>query len=137
MWTELFHLPRTQDGTVARSFLKDGDCDFKCPGDTSVCIPRHLVCNGIVNCPNVTMTSTLESLSQNIEENLRMLGIVDDDLKFKVKYLTDEAPEICTRTDSEDVPYIMLLLIAAGVSLSFAIFLAICCRMTRMRRVTP
>lgn len=79
------------------------------------------------------MTSTLESLTQNIEENLKMLGIVDDELRYKVKYLTDESPEICSRTDAEDVSYVMLLLIAAGLSLSFAIFLAICCRMCRRR----
>ncbi|XP_059622323.1 uncharacterized protein LOC132265607 [Phlebotomus argentipes] len=133
VWTELFHLPRNADGTLATSMLQGGDCDFRCPGDTSVCIPKHLVCNGIMNCPNVTMTLTnLEKIAQYIEENLIRLGIYDDHLKT-LTHLTDESPEICHRTPPEDLPYFKLLLIAAGLSLLLAIFLAILCRMCRRK----
>lgn len=131
VWTELFHLPRNQDGNLARSYLQGGDCDFKCPGETSACIPKRLVCNGIMNCPNVTMTSTLEALVQNMADNLRMLGIEDPELLHKVKYITDESPEICNRTEAAEIPYVTLILIAAGLSLAFALFLAILCRMCR------
>lgn len=133
VWTELFHLPRNQDGNLARSYLKDGDCDFKCPGDTSVCIPKHLVCNGIMNCPNVTMTSTLETLIQNMEDNLKMLNIFDDNLKERLKYITDESPEICIKNEVEELPYFKFLLITAGLSLLFAVFAAIICLMCRRR----
>lgn len=129
VWTELFHLPRNQDGNLARSFLQDSACDFKCPGDTSICIPKYLVCNGVVNCPNVTMTSTLDMLRKNIKDNLKLLNIVDDELLRSNKYLNDEASEICARTEPQELPYIRLLLITGGISLMFAILLAIFCRM--------
>lgn len=29
-------------------------CEFACPGEDGLCIPARLVCNGVVNCPNVT-----------------------------------------------------------------------------------
>lgn len=32
-------------------------CDFLCPGEGGLCIPARLVCNGVVNCPNVTFTT--------------------------------------------------------------------------------
>lgn len=142
-WTELFHLPRNKDGQLATSYLQqsqkqqqlqqetDEDCDFKCPGETTACIPRWLVCNGIVNCPNITMQSTLEAIARNMEDNLRMLGIDDSELKHKLKYLTDESPEICQRVETVDVPYVTLLLIAAGLSITFALVMAILCRMCR------
>jgi hypothetical protein len=61
-WTELFHLPRNQDGSLMSSRLTEGGtvednvegCEFACPGDAGLCIPARLVCNGVVNCPNVT-----------------------------------------------------------------------------------
>lgn len=128
LWTELFHLPRNQDGNVAQSYLKESDCDFKCPGDTIVCIPKYLVCDGVVNCPNVTMSSTLETLQQNIRDNLRTLEIIDDNLIHHIKYLSDESPEICQRGEDIDVSYIRLLLLATALSLLFAMLLAIMCR---------
>lgn len=62
-WTELFHLPRNQDGSLMTSKLTEGGsgseemvegCDFLCPGEAGLCIPARLVCNGVVNCPNLT-----------------------------------------------------------------------------------
>ncbi|XP_071443297.1 uncharacterized protein [Hetaerina americana] len=62
-WTELFHLPRNPDGSLATSprlsspgFLggEDEICQFLCPGNSGVCIPDKLVCNGVPNCPNST-----------------------------------------------------------------------------------
>lgn len=61
-WTELFHLPRNADGSLMTSRLTDGStpdsimdgCEFMCPGDAELCIPMRLVCNGVINCPNVT-----------------------------------------------------------------------------------
>lgn len=62
-WTELFHLPRNQDGSLMTSKLTEGGsmeetvegCDFLCPGEAGLCIPARLVCNGVINCPNVTI----------------------------------------------------------------------------------
>lgn len=62
-WTEMFHLPRNVDGSQMTSRLTEGGnpedplgdgCEFPCPGDQGLCIPERLVCNGVVNCPNVT-----------------------------------------------------------------------------------
>lgn len=61
-WTELFHLPRNQDGSLMSSKLTEGgmleddaeSCGFSCPGEAGLCIPARLVCNGVVNCPNIT-----------------------------------------------------------------------------------
>ncbi|KAJ8957319.1 hypothetical protein NQ314_006568 [Rhamnusium bicolor] len=62
-WTELFHLPRNVDGSLMSSKLIEGgnpedplgdDCEFPCPGEQVLCIPKRLVCNGVVNCPNVS-----------------------------------------------------------------------------------
>lgn len=76
-WTELFHLPRNPDGTLMTSRLTgegnvavegvdsggigsgaDG-CEFACPGERDVCIPARLVCNGVPNCPNVSLYSSV------------------------------------------------------------------------------
>lgn len=91
-------------------------------------ISQHLVCNGILNCPNVTMTSTLETLQQTVRDNLRMMEIVDDNLVNHARYLTDEDPAICKRNNDIEVPYAKLLFIAAGLSLFFTIMLALICR---------
>lgn len=62
-WTELFHLPRNTDGSLMSSRLTeggsvdDGGCEFQCPGEAGLCIPARLVCNGVINCPNVTAHS--------------------------------------------------------------------------------
>lgn len=127
LWTELFHLPRNPDGNLARSYL-NSDCDFRCPGDTKVCIPKHLVCNGAINCPNVTISVTLEELQQNVRDNLRMLEIIDDRLINFPRYLDDEDPDICNRAKDIHVSYVKLLFIAAGLSLVFTVMLALLCR---------
>lgn len=132
-WTELFHMPRNQD-ELTRSYLQQpdgGECEFKCAGDVSACIPKRLVCNGVVNCPNMTQTSTSEQLQAIMADNMRLLGIEDDEMVQRVRYLTDESPEICERVEVVAVPYVQLLLIATGVSLGFALLLAIFCRMCR------
>lgn len=36
---------------VGASASPRGECDFLCPGDSGLCIPADLVCNGVVNCP--------------------------------------------------------------------------------------
>ncbi|XP_055855909.1 uncharacterized protein LOC129919100 [Episyrphus balteatus] len=136
VWTELFHLPRNPDGSLASSLLQDGDCDFKCPGDTLICIPKHLVCNGAMNCPNVTHLSTIEQLTQHIDENLQKLGIINDKLRLdRHVVLHDESPEICLRgSEIAELPYGKLILITIGLSLVLSLFLAIVCRMCRSRR---
>ncbi|XP_071052044.1 uncharacterized protein [Onthophagus taurus] len=66
-WTELYHLPRNTDGSLSSKLLTSklteggsfGDgmlehCEFKCPGEAGLCIPARLVCNGVINCPNIT-----------------------------------------------------------------------------------
>ncbi|XP_014234963.1 uncharacterized protein LOC106657800 [Trichogramma pretiosum] len=50
-WTELYHLPRDAQGNLAHQRLED--CAFQCPGGAG-CIPRRLLCNGVVNCPGPT-----------------------------------------------------------------------------------
>ncbi|XP_055380303.1 uncharacterized protein LOC129611271 isoform X2 [Condylostylus longicornis] len=83
VWTELFHLPRNSDGSLALSLLQDNNnnnnykknndynnnnnnnyynnkynndfnCDFKCPDDFNTCLTKLSLCNGIMDCPNAT-----------------------------------------------------------------------------------
>ncbi|KAH8354886.1 hypothetical protein KR093_000326, partial [Drosophila rubida] len=131
VWTELFHLPRNPDGSLAASLLQDGGCDFRCPGDTQVCIPRHLLCNGIANCPNVTHTSTLAQLTRHIEWNLEQLGLLHHAGEYSQLVLHDESPEICLRRDLSELPYGKLSLIALGLCVMFALLIAILRRMCR------
>lgn len=81
-YTELYHLPRNEDGTLMQSRLTEGvvdfdhkveGCEFPCPGETGLCIPSQLVCNGIINCPK--SNSSLE--------------------------MHDESPTLCLRTETE------------------------------------
>lgn len=44
---------RLTEGGSPDDPLGDG-CGFACPGEQGLCIPERLVCNGVVNCPNVT-----------------------------------------------------------------------------------
>lgn len=134
LWTELFHLPRNQDGNVARSFLRDGDCDFKCPGDASVCIPRHLVCNGAPNCPKVTRPLSLDAIRGNILENLQLLNIHDEFLERFDQHLNDESPELCQRTRDIPVPYVGFVVFVSIVILTILTTIGICCRLCCCRR---
>lgn len=81
-YTELYHLPRNEDGTLMQSRLTEGvvdfdhkveGCEFPCPGETGLCIPSQLVCNGIINCPK--SNASLE--------------------------MHDESPTLCLRTETE------------------------------------
>ncbi|XP_017493753.1 PREDICTED: uncharacterized protein LOC108381871 [Rhagoletis zephyria] len=131
VWTELFHLPRNPDGSLASSLLQDGGCDFRCPGDTEVCIPRHLLCNGVDNCPNVTHISTMAQLTRHIEWNLEQLGLLHRAHAYKDLVLNDESAEICLRQELSELPYGKLILITLGLSLMLTLFVAILCRMFR------
>ncbi|XP_058055375.1 uncharacterized protein LOC131206719 [Anopheles bellator] len=99
VWTELFHLPRNADGTLATSAMFKDSCDFYCPGDQHVCIPEYLLCNGALNCPNVTGLRVVESnIDKNyeyIEENYLRTGLFDKEFLLNIEYLTDESPELC------------------------------------------
>ncbi|XP_074095188.1 cubilin homolog isoform X1 [Cotesia typhae] len=53
-WTELFRLPRDTSGQLNTQKLQE--CGFQCPRNTG-CIPERLLCNGIVNCPNINFPS--------------------------------------------------------------------------------
>lgn len=113
-WTELFHLPRNSDGTLRTSKLveagtpkfdsdgDDDDCEFLCPGENGLCIPSRLVCNGVVNCPNVTSSdgrsrSSTSSETRQVyrEKNLRKIGYTGDLTGKMLELLSDESPEIC------------------------------------------
>lgn len=117
VWTELFHLPRNSDGTLQTSRLVEGSsldkftaefgtdkrslevCDFLCPGENGLCIPARLICNGVVNCPNVTnfdgiSKASREARLQYIEENLKKIGYTGE-LTPKMLEFGDESPEIC------------------------------------------
>ncbi|XP_075165489.1 uncharacterized protein LOC142237917 [Haematobia irritans] len=100
VWTELFHLPRNPDGSLAASLLQDNDCSFKCPGNSNICLPRHLVCDGIQNCPNVTATSDHfeMGLTQHLQWNLEQLDLWHqhkDQEHLSKKILHDESPLLC------------------------------------------
>ncbi|CAD7011831.1 unnamed protein product [Ceratitis capitata] len=131
VWTELFHLPRNPDGSLASSLLQDGGCDFRCPGDTEVCIPRHLLCNGVDNCPNVTHISTMAQLTRYIEWNLEQLGLLHRADDYKQLVLHDESAEICLRQELSELPYGKLILMTLGLSLMLTLIVAILCRMCR------
>ena len=46
--------PMPYDETNDDHLELNKNCEFKCPGNVSLCIPARLVCNGVQNCPNVT-----------------------------------------------------------------------------------
>ncbi|XP_075231166.1 cubilin-like [Lycorma delicatula] len=111
-WTELFHLPRNPDGTLMTSRLTEtntvepqSECEFLCPGETYLCIPTRLVCNGIINCPTPN-------------------NIINSNLNISSIDSGDEAPDICAarRTDDPDINWVMIGLGATGGT-----FLAIAC----------
>lgn len=140
VWTELFHLPRNPDGTLstAAQMLKS-PCDFVCPGNPSICLPRHLICNGIVNCPNASKTNneihSMETLITNVEETLQTYGIFN--LK-NVHLLNDESPELCRKTEHDSDYYdeyenVKWALIVAGSCFVVVMFLAVLWKMCKGR----
>ncbi|KAJ8729869.1 hypothetical protein PYW07_016907 [Mythimna separata] len=114
-WTGLYHLPKNSDGTLMTSRLTDGEmkssdsghgCDFICPGE-SLCIPARLICNGVVNCPNVTTgdrkfwtADEKRAREAYSEDSLRRLGYLDLLGGLPLGQLNDEAPELCARARS-------------------------------------
>lgn len=118
-WTELFHLPRNPDGTLATA-RRTQDCEFACPGDAGLCIPRSLVCNGHVNCPNTISSST------------GTLSSAESGIPGVIAAVSDESPELCARTDSPlGANWLAIGLGAAGgvvLALSCVIILCrLCC----------
>ncbi|KAJ8728384.1 hypothetical protein PYW08_016769 [Mythimna loreyi] len=114
-WTGLYHLPKNSDGTLMTSRLTDGEmkssesghgCDFICPGE-SLCIPARLICNGVINCPNVTSgdrkfwtADEKRAREAYSEDSLRRLGYLDLLGGLPLGQLNDEAPELCARARS-------------------------------------
>nr|CAD7393309.1 unnamed protein product [Timema cristinae] len=130
-WTELFHLPRNADGTLMTSRLTEpGDssvgtdgvegCEFMCPGDSGLCIPLRLVCNGVINCPNVTAVaaaySGVSEGGQGTGEG--MVGVVG----------SDESPELCERAETDAVNWLAIGLGAAGGAVLAITCLVVLCR---------
>nr|CAD7266362.1 unnamed protein product [Timema shepardi] len=130
-WTELFHLPRNADGTLMTSRLTEpGDssvgtdgvegCEFMCPGDSGLCIPLRLVCNGVINCPNVTAVaaaySGVSEGGQGTGEG--MVGVVG----------SDESPELCERAEADAVNWLAIGLGAAGGAVLAITCLVVLCR---------
>lgn len=134
-WSELYHLPRLEPNLVPAQLVDA--CDFHCPGESNVCLPKYLVCNGVVNCPNVTtgdlMSSTLDSILYKVEQNLQSLGITERDVFKNVRYLSDEAPELCSLPEKghQQAPLYKLALIFLGMCSVLFIFLAILLKMCR------
>lgn len=77
--------------------MDDGGCEFQCPGEAGLCIPARLVCNGVINCPNVT------AHSGNI--------------------ISDESEEICK---GDAIPEINLLYVAVGIIPVVVMLFCIC-----------
>jgi hypothetical protein len=140
VWTELFRLPTGANNGNPNAQMLQSPCDFVCPTSPSVCIPKHLVCNGIVNCPNTTRdhneNHSMESLITTIEETLQTYGIFN--LK-NAHLLNDESPELCSRRhydgDSEHDEYenVKWALIVAGMCFVVVMFIAVLCKMCKGR----
>uniref|UniRef100_A0A1B6CMX3 CUB domain-containing protein n=1 Tax=Clastoptera arizonana TaxID=38151 RepID=A0A1B6CMX3_9HEMI len=108
-WTELFHLPRNPDGSLKTMKLTEATsnsphtgCDFLCPGETSLCIPFSLVCNGVINCPGSKLNSSVQG---------------------------DEALELCAaRAEVESVNWLMVGLGATGGAVLALVCIILICR---------
>lgn len=163
-WTELFHLPRNSDGTLQTSKLVEGGtveeekykaefgtdkriievCDFLCPGENGLCIPARLVCNGVVNCPNITGAGAQKDKSYNsfskansdarlayIEENLKKIGYSGDLTGKMLELLSDESPEICNSRMEHAViiNWMGIVMAAIGATILAVCFIIILCKM--------
>ncbi|KAK6623803.1 hypothetical protein RUM44_010659 [Polyplax serrata] len=102
-WTELFHVDRHSTGLLTSRLTKledggDDGCEFPCPGDSGLCIPLRLICNGVANCPNITGGPS-----------------------------GDELPELCTATETEKDNWLAVGLGAAGaIGLAVICFVLLC-----------
>ncbi|XP_061712903.1 uncharacterized protein LOC133521832 [Cydia pomonella] len=148
-WTGLYHLPKNSDGTLMTSRLTDGSgmkttdsmhgCDFICPGE-ALCIPARLICNGVVNCPNVTSTerkfwTTEEKAAREAysEDSLRRLGYLDLLNGIPLGQLHDEAPELCAGARSAGGGDWMAPALGAGLAIALGVLALgaawrLCCR---------
>lgn len=103
-WTELFRLPRNADGTLTTSRLTEAEtgaevCEFMCPGESGLCIPLSLVCNGVANCPLNNATAS-----------------------------DDEGGDLCARAEAAPVNWLAVGLGAAGGGIMAAACLIVLCR---------
>jgi hypothetical protein len=124
-WTEMYHLPRNPDGTMMTSKLTESGslsgpsdsadvCEFECPGDSGLCIPKRLVCNGIANCPNVTLGALEEGSGVGVS-----VGGVGG---------SDESPELCERSEADAVNWLAIGLGAAAGSILAVSCVVVLCR---------
>lgn len=147
-WTGLYHLPKNTDGTLMTSKLTEGGtksdlnqgCDFICPGDEALCIPARLICNGVVNCPNVTSTEkkfwTAEDKRAReaySEDSLRRLGYLDSLDGLTIGKFNDEALELCARARSAGGSEWTAPALGAGLAVALAVCALgaawrLCCR---------
>lgn len=137
-WTGLYHLPKNSDGSLMTSRLTDGGnirnpesregCDFICPGEEGLCIPARLICNGVVNCPNVTVKSerkfwTAEEKRAReaySEDSLRRLGYLDALGGLPLGSLDDEAAELCAGVRSASAGDWTAPALGAGLAIALA-----------------
>lgn len=128
-WTELFHLPRNQDGSLMTSKLTEGGnnveetvegCDFLCPGENGLCIPARLVCNGVVNCPN--LTTTLQGTFFFILGNTTALFFILL-LFVAAPSVSDESEELCAK---EPTPTVNWFYIGAGAVVTIVLLCCVC-----------
>jgi hypothetical protein len=154
VWTELFHLPRNTDGSLAATQMLTSPCEFHCPNDPSICLPKHLLCNGIINCPNTTNINNSyntyidqqnngirnnNNFIKNIESNLQSLGIFDMNIIRNSHLLNDESPELCKNYNNnlfhyDKYEYLKLSLIVAGLCFVVVMFIAVLCKMCRRHK---
>jgi len=133
-WTEMYHLPRNPDGTMMTSRLTESGsfsgpsdsaevCEFECPGDSGFCIPKRLVCNGVVNCPNVTLWAAEEGSGGDGGGGGgggASVGGVGG---------SDESPELCARSEADAVNWLAIGLGAAAGAILAVSCLVILCRL--------
>jgi hypothetical protein len=128
----MYHLPRNPDGTMMTSRLTESGslsgpsdsaevCEFECPGDYGFCIPRRLVCNGVVNCPNVTLGVAEEGSGGggggSVGVSVGGVGV------------SDESPELCKRSEADAVNWLGIGLGAAAGAILAVSCLVILCRL--------
>ncbi|KAI8128611.1 Zinc metalloproteinase nas-39 [Lucilia cuprina] len=142
VWTELFHLPRNPDGSLAASLLQDNECNFKCPGNSHICLPRHLVCDGIQNCPNVSHTSSLEDLTQHIQWNLEQFDLWHehkDKEHLMNAILDDESSLICIKEYTRKLSYGELsffVAISMAIIVLIILILRLMCRSSKHKEAS-